>query len=443
MFPSLPSILRSYGVPADIRTLLLLRKAMEKGLVKTLGDIYLVLKSIVVKDPSQQGPFTMAYYAYFLQIDIQSGETLDDAIQRSVTFKKWKEKLLSDHPDKHYDLSALINQFLDEIHLTSYDIKKIIDGKDILAEDDPDQLDNGDANNGNGDARRYLDKAADYTGVDLEEILRRMERVRKQQSSRHGGGSHWIGTGGISPYGHGGAAKGGVRVGGSGGGRMARKVFDNPRYFPIDLQSTLRDDNIDAALASLKGVVEESAETKLDVDKTIKDGLKRGGLYLPEMKDIHTEKMQIILLIDNGGYSMDGHIGIVTELFKKMKTRFAHDLKVFYFHNTIYNVVYSDARRSKAIPIKHITDLNKNYKLFIVGDAAMAPYELNRNSVNHWLKLKEKFRKIAWLNPDAEKYWSRTQTTVYLSQMFDMYPLSPKGIETAVRTMNRKTNEMY
>ena len=441
MFPSLPSILRSYGVPADVRTLLLLRRAMDKGLVKTLGDIYLVLKSIVVKDASHRGPFTMAYYDYFLQIEIQTGETLDEAITRSITFQKWKEKLLQDHPERSDELSSLINQFLDEVHLTSYDIKQIVDGKEILEKDDPDQLDEGE---GNADAtRRSLDKAADYTGVDLEEILRRMERVRQQQSSRHSGGSHWLGTGGISPYGHSGAAKGGIRLGGSGGGKMARKVFDNPRYFPVDLDSKLKDDNIDAALASLKGVIEDSTEAKLDVDKTIKDGLKRGGLYLPEMKNIYTEKMQIILLIDNGGYSMDGHIGVVTELFKKMKTRFAHDLKVYYFHNTIYNVVYSDPRRSKPVTVKKLTDHDKNYKVFIIGDAAMAPYELNRNSINHWTLIKDKFRKIAWLNPDSEKYWTHTQTTAFLMQMFDMYPLSPKGIEQAVRNMNRKTNEMY
>ena len=116
---------------------------------------------------------------------------------------------------------------------------------------------------------------------------------------------------------------------------MARAVFDDSRYFPVDRDSRLSDDTIDATLASLKGTIEESAEEKLDIDLTINSGLKRGGIFLPEMKDMIDEKMQIILLIDNGGYSMDPYINVVQKLFKKMKTRFAHDLKVFYFHNMV------------------------------------------------------------------------------------------------------------
>ena len=436
MFPSLPKKFKEYGLPSDVRTLLLLRKAMDKGLIHTLGDIYLVLKAIVVKDPKMIGPYTRAYYDYFLSIEIQRGETLDKAVQRSIPFKEWMEKLLEEHPEYNdKEIKDLVSKYLDEVHLTTFDIKQIIDGKKILEEDDPDMEDEG---GGGGAEASKLEKAADYSGVDLEELLRRMEKVKDKQSDRHGGGSHWIGKGGISPYGSGGAAKGGIRAGGAGGGKMARKVIGDKRYYPVDLDAKLQDDNIDATLASLKGVIEESAEIKLDVPKTIKDGLKRGGLFLPEMRDVISEKMQIILLIDNGGYSMDPHIRSVTKLFKKMKTRFAHDLEVYYFHNTLYGRVFSDERRNKPVSIDILTQKDKNYKLFIVGDAAMAPYELSQGSVNNWLQIKERFKKCAWLNPDPERSWRTTQTTVYLGKIFDMYPLTPGGIELAVREMNRK-----
>ena len=130
MFPSLPSSFRAYGLPADVRTLLLLRKAMDKSLVKTLGDLFLVLKAIVVKDPKMIGPFTRAYYDYFLSIEIKPGETLDEAVNRSIPFQEWKEKLLQEHPDyDDKDIKELISKYLDEVHLTSFDIKQIIDGK--------------------------------------------------------------------------------------------------------------------------------------------------------------------------------------------------------------------------------------------------------------------------------------------------------------------------
>ena len=63
---------------------------MERGLIGTLGDIFAVLKGIIVKDPKQIGPFTQAFYDYFLNIDIKKGEKLNDAIARSEAFKDWK-----------------------------------------------------------------------------------------------------------------------------------------------------------------------------------------------------------------------------------------------------------------------------------------------------------------------------------------------------------------
>ncbi|MDN5214039.1 hypothetical protein QQ020_18325 [Fulvivirgaceae bacterium BMA12] len=436
MFPSLPHTFKSHDLPADVRTLLLLRKSMACGLVHTLGDIYLVLKGIVVKDPTMIGPFTLAYYDYFLSVDFQQGESLEEAVARSKAFQEWKEMLLeAEKQAEPDDIRALVNQFLDEVHLTTYDIQDIIDGKDMLAQDNPDMADQ--PTEPGKDGARKLDKVADYRNIDLQELLRRMERVARQQRDRHTGGSHWIGTGGISPYGHGGAAAGGVRVGGQGGGSMARAVMGDPRYFPVDMDQQLSDNNVDAALAALKGIFEESATKSLDIPNTIKTGLKRGGLFLPEEKDIISEKMRIILMIDNGGFSMDFHIGKVTELFKKMKTRFAHDLEVFYYHNTVYNYLYTNERRTDRIAIDQLLAKDPDYAVFIVGDAAMAPYELSHTSIQHWHDLREKFKKIAWLNPDRIETWKYSYTVEVLAGIIPMYPLTPHGIEEAVIAMNK------
>ncbi len=440
MLETLPTFFREYDLQADIRTLLLLRKAMQKGLVKTLGDIFNVLKGIVVKNPEDLGPFTRAFYEYFLEIDIQNGERLNDAIIRSKTFRQWRADYEKNNEDlEEPSLDELVNKFLDDVHLTSYDIKEIISGKEIYDNDDPFLKDDIDQETGEG-SERHLDRMADYSDLSLEELMKRMEQIAKEQKSKHSGGSHWIGTGGISPYGHGGAAKNGIRVGGSGGGKMARKVLNDRKFFPVDRNAIINDNNVDAALASLKGIEEESNESKLDVNATIKKGLKRGGLFIPEIKNIQHKKLQVILLIDNGGYSMDPYIRTVRELFKKMKTRFAHDLETYYYHNTIYNNVFTDSRRRKAFPIERLLLKDPNYRIFVIGDAAMAPYELDRVSVNTYLKLKKKFKKIAWLNPEPQRYWKYSHTISLIKQLIDMYPLTPKGIETAVREMNSKHN---
>jgi len=413
MFESFPHTCQKYGVKADVRSLLLLRKSMDKGLVNTVGDIYKVMKGVIVKEPTGLGPFTRAYYDYFLGIIIAPGEPLNNAVARSDAFGRWKSKYKDDEEFEALEIEEKINKFLDEVH----------EGQD------------GDGQSG----RRHLDRAADYQDIDLEELRRRMEEVMKQQEGMHEGGSHWIGQGGISPYGNNGAAKGGIRVGGSGGGKMARAVIGDPKFYPVDIDSTLSDNNVDAALASLKGIKEEDITQELDIPITIKKGLKRGGLFLPIQKEKITDKLQVLLMIDNGGWSMDPYVRAVTSLFRKMKTRFAHDLELRYFHNTVYDVIYTDERRTKYENTDKVLDLDPNYRVFVVGDAAMAPYELDERSVIFWGRLKEKFKRTAWLNPTQEKYWNMSYTTQMLKQIIDMYPMSPRGIEKAVQEMNRKT----
>lgn len=437
MFEALPEKLREYDLSADVRLLLLLRKAMDKGLVKTLGDMYNVLKGMVVKDPKMMAPFTRAYYDYFLNIDIQNGDRLNDAIKRSETFKKWRDDNLDRFGDD-IDIDDLVTRFLDDVHLTSYDIREVINGRDIWDQDDPSQRDEESDTGDLEPGKRHLDKMADYSDLTLEELLERMQEVMEQQKSRHSGGSHWIGTGGTSPYGHGGAAKDGIRTGGTGGGRMARKVMNDKKFYPVDMDSVINDDNVDAALSSLKGILEETAQDHLDIPDTIQKGLKRGGLFIPEMKSVTDEKLQVILLIDNGGYSMDPYIRPVRALFKKMKTRFAHDLETYYFHNTIYDYIYTDVYRSKYISIEKILEKDPNYRVFIIGDASMAAYELNRTSRTTYKLLTEKFKKTVWLNPEPQKYWHHTFSIQVIKELVDMYPLTPRGIEEAVRDMNRK-----
>ena len=441
MLSTLPEHFRNHGLQADVRTLLLLRRALERGLVTTLGDMYNVLKGIVVKEPEHMGPFTKAYYDYFLHIKVQYGQSLEDAILRSETFKKWKDsKLREADEDSSIPLDDLVSKFLDEVHLTSYDIKEVISGKELFEKNDADQADQpSDQDEEAESVERKLEKMADYSDLSLQELLERLEKIKDQQKDKHGGGSHWVGTGGISPYGHGGGAKNGIRIGGAGGGKMARKVMGDKNFFPIDRDALLNDNNVDAALASIKGVIEESAIEKLDVPQTIKSGLKRGGLFIPELSSEKNEELKVIVLIDNGGYSMSPYIRTVQNLFRKMKTRFAHDLETFYFHNTIYDNVYKDERRIQRLPVENLVDYDKNYRVFFIGDAAMAPYELSHSSIESLQSIAKKFKKCVWLNPEPLRYWPGTFTIQTIKQIIPMYPLTPHGIERAVRKMNTKT----
>jgi uncharacterized protein with von Willebrand factor type A (vWA) domain len=436
MFTKLPEAFNKFDLSVDVRALLLLQKAMDRGLVKTIGDLYNVLRTFIIKDPEHIGPYTKAFYSYFLDINIRPNERLNDAILRSQTFEQWKEVNFG-RIEEDITPEEWVNRFLDQVHLTHYDIKEVLDGKELWDKDKGDLADEQEQNQ-EETPNRPLDRMADYSDLSLEELMQRMEEVMKHQQSQHSGGSHWLGTGGISPYGHGGAAKDGIRVGGSGGGKMARKVLGDSNYFPVDLDAVLNDNNIDAALASLKGIVEETAQETLDVKETIEKGLERGGLFIPEIKNETFDKLQVLLIIDNGGYSMHPYIKPVQTLFRKMKTRFAHDLETYYFHNTVYRQVFTDSQRRKSLPIERLLSKDPNYHVFFIGDAAMAPYELDRASLNTYSEIKEHFKKVAWLNPEPVRYWNGTLSTQIIKELLPMYPLTPKGIEQAVLEMNRK-----
>ncbi len=89
MFDRFPEVCRNFGVPADVRSLLLLQKAIDERLIYTLGDLYTFFKGVLVKDPTHLGPYSQAFYYYFIGIDIQPGERLSDAVSRSRAFQDW------------------------------------------------------------------------------------------------------------------------------------------------------------------------------------------------------------------------------------------------------------------------------------------------------------------------------------------------------------------
>src|SRR5262249_16052441 len=67
--------------------------------------------------------------------------------------------------------------------------------------------------------RKNLQELTDQQGAMLEELsrdelLRRYLETLQRQTERHDGGGRWIGTGGHSPFGHGGEHPTGIRVGG-------------------------------------------------------------------------------------------------------------------------------------------------------------------------------------------------------------------------------------
>jgi uncharacterized protein with von Willebrand factor type A (vWA) domain len=295
---------------------------------------------------------------------------------------------------------------------------------------------------------------ADALGVDEkklsrmtpEELLDYFKQRLKDQEGRHDGGSKWIGTGGTSPVGHSGVHPGGLRVGGESRNRSAVKVANERRYKDYSVHGVLTQSSIGEALKRLRNLVPQGAKDQLNIDATIYKTMKNGGEIELVFERGIVDRLKIILAIDNGGWSMEPHVDTVQTLFSYAKSQFK-DLKTYFFHNTIYDLLWEDpARYRRAVEIKNFTQLDPETRMIIVGDASMAPYELmstdgsiyafersGRPSVEQLKFLADCFPKTIWLNPIPQNHWPYTHSIKVIQSILPMFELSLDGLEKGVQ----------
>lgn len=286
--------------------------------------------------------------------------------------------------------------------------------------------------------------------LDLEELRKLFEERLREQKERHDGGSKWIGTGGTSPFGHSGAAREGIRVGGSGGNRSAVQIADARRFKPYRSDLTLDVRQMQLALRKLRAFEREGAEEELDLDATIDETAKNAGELEVVTRPPRRPSTRLILLMDVGG-SMDPYAHLVSRLFSAAsKASHFKELRSYYFHNCIYGRVYRTDRFDDPVRVRDLmAECGKHYKLIVVGDALMAPYELlhaggsieygddNRVEGIAWLMmLAAHFEKSAWLNPEPAQYWYGN-TIEYVRKVFEMHPLTIEGLGDAVSHLTR------
>ncbi len=443
MFSGFPAELKQHGLSADVRTILQLYQLMSHGLIRNLGGLYSFAERLVVKQPRQKGPYTVAFFGHFLDIHIQQGQALDEAVILSDVFYNWR---IEQAPGQ-LPTPQLVNEFLDHVLNQSPDLQALAQAleeqRTDLSKADIPFLDAGDEQDG-------VD--SDHSDKDLDEIIKRMKEIAEEQKEAHSGGKKYIGNRGSSPYGHNGRASSGIRVGGEATHMTARMVLSDPRYFPLNMNELLSDSNTDAALAALKGIAESNSRVSLDIDETIRQGARRAGLFLPYLKTDEVDQLNVMLFIDNGGYSMDPYVPNVRALFQKMTTRYGHDLRIFYFHNIIGATVHTDqSRTNHPVMTESLLKEGRHHSVFFVGDASMSPNELHGYGarISGFEYLREfalAFPRLAWLNPVREGAWPHTETVQDIRSVARMFPLTPRGIERAVAHMNqfspRKTAEV-
>ena len=285
-----------------------------------------------------------------------------------------------------------------------------------------------------------------------EEIMEALKQRLEEQKGRHQGGNKWIGTAGTSPFGAYGYNPEGVRIGQeSGRNRSAIKVWDKREFRNLDNDVELGTRNIKIALRRLRRFAREGAADELDLDETI-DGTARQGWLDIRLRPERHNAVKLLLFLDVGG-SMDPHIKLCEELFSAATSEFKN-LEFFYFHNCPYEAVWKDNRRrfGERTPLWDVLHkYGHDYKLVIVGDASMSPYEITHKggSVEHyneeagatWLdRMTTTYPAAIWLNPVPEQYWGYTASIQIVRQLMQdrMYPLTLEGLDEGMRTLSRK-----
>lgn len=282
----------------------------------------------------------------------------------------------------------------------------------------------------------------------MEELRKRLEEQRK----RHQGGDRWIGTAGRSPFGAHGYNPEGVRIGQNGSRhRRAVKVWDRREYRNLDDTVVLGTRDIKVALRRLRRFAREGAALELDLPDTVRSTANNGGYLDLKLVPERRNTVKVLLFLDIGG-SMDDHTRTCEELFSAASGEFKH-LEYFYFHNFVYEYVWRDNRRRhrERIPTWDVMHTYaSDYKLIVVGDATMSPYEITfpGGSVEHWNeesgqiwldRLLTAYPSAVWLNPVAERRWPHTQSLQMTRQLMGgrMFPLTVDGLDRGMRELSR------
>ena len=378
--------LKDGGVPVTPREHLDLLAAMNKQLVfGSIDDFYNLSRAVMVKDEKYYDRFDRAFGLHFRDL-----EGVDDVIEALI-------------PDD-WLRSEFVKQLSEE------------------------------------------DKAKIESLGGLEKLIDEFKKRLAEQEKRHEGGNKWVGTGGTSPFGNDGFHPEGIRVGGQGKNKKAVKVWDRRDFKNLDDSVEIGTRNIKVALRRLRKFARTGSADELDLDDTISSTAKNAGLLDIKMVPERHNAVKVLLFLDVGG-SMDPHVKVCEELFSAARSEFKH-LKHFYFHNFLYDNVWENniRRHNQRTPLHDVMHkFGHDYKVVIVGDASMSPYEIVQpgGSVEHWNeepgavwleRLRSTYEKCVWLNPVPEDEWQYTQSISIANQLMEekMYPLTLGGLEDAM-----------
>ena len=295
------------------------------------------------------------------------------------------------------------------------------------------------------------EQLAELERLNSDELMQKFMERLAEQTEQHDGGDKWVGTGGRSPFGHGGTHPTGIRVGGPGKSRSAMKVAEERRFADYRTDRTMDIRQLRMALRRLRQLTRRGPESELALDETIDETCKNAGEIELVFRAPRKNDIRLLLLMDVGG-TMDPFFEPVSQLLTALhEERGLRDFEAYYFHNCIYDQVYRGARmtREQAVPTGDVLRrLDDRWKVMIVGDAGMHPAELfeANGSIDPWrasptpgiewlMRINNHFDRSVWINPEENRFWDNYHTTRTVRKIFPMFRLSIDGMADAVQSL--------
>ena len=288
------------------------------------------------------------------------------------------------------------------------------------------------------------DERAQLQAMDLDTLREKLRERLAEQKERHDGGSHWVGTGGTSPFGQGGTNPAGIKVGdGGGGARSAVAQASERRFQNLRSDRVLDTRSIASALRKLRKLARDQGPDELDIDESIDRSAREAEIELV-MRPPRRNRVKLLLLLDVGG-SMDPFSALCERLFSaaNQASHFAA-LKTYFFHNCVYDKLYTDISRGVGVQtVEVLGAIDQTWTVVFVGDAWMSPHELtfDGNSfsfsqaktpgIEQLRRFSRKARASAWLNPEPARIWNAPSVRE-IRRVFPMFELTLDGLDKAV-----------
>lgn len=282
--------------------------------------------------------------------------------------------------------------------------------------------------------------------LDLDTLRRMFEERLKEQKEQHDGGSHWVGRGGTSPFGHSGYHPSGVSLGQERGSGLAMQVATQRRYRSLRQDQILDTRQFSLALKKLRSLTRDQDHSELDVEASVRETARNLGELELRWRAPRSNSLRLMLLIDVGG-SMDVHAALCERLFSAAASlNHFREFRCYAFHNCIYDELVETSGLRREVSTKEVlAGTDSNWYVLVVGDATMHPAELlavggridyygyNREPGMTWLKrLKEHYPRSAWLNPTPKEYWQQPSIQLVRQVFSEMVPLSLDGLDEAI-----------